>query len=1275
MANVANTIQIKRSGTSGAPSQLKLGELAYSYLTASGNPTANGGDRLFIGANGVNGGTGYANDVIVIGGKYFTDLLDHTRGTLTDSSAILTDSSSKIDQLLTTNLAIGGASGAGLDQTISVTNTNGNLVLSANGTGLVTISGTYGLVIPVGSNSNRGTGVQGEIRYNTSITGFEGYNGSSWSSLGGVRSVDGHAYITAETSPGAGDDTLHFYAGTSGSPGTSVNVGNWTTTTLTITNGLVNLTNATSNQINFGSNGLAPPKANGYSTGAKIVIFDNNTSTDTGLAIGAEAGYMWSGVDTGNGFKWYAGTTELLRLDETSLTLQQTTASTDHTTGALVVKGGAGIAGDLYVGGNIVGASNTSAQFFGDSHGFNALYAGYSTFTALPNNVLQLTANINDYAQTNFQNYNNGNVASVDYVATAANGTNYTGFIDMGIASGSYDGTQTGVLGPIVTANDGYLYVTGDTTTSVGGVPGVGVGNLIIGTTSTGSQVKIAVGTGSTNIHPTVVFNPYNTPASNTSSGAMIVSGGVGISGDLYVHGQISADTASFASINDTPIGNLTPSTGAFTTASANVFLAAEGAPNEYGNAGFSFQNDGGYDTGMFSSGDGNVTFYANNTVIASFNNNLSGLNWTFDTPVTFTNGGSGGYTLPTADGSNQYALTTNGSGTVSWTAIVNSITAGTNLNTTSSATTGDVTINLDTTLTGLTEVDVGNLILSGSAVSSTSSSGSVNINTSPDGSTIHNWEFNTDGSTAFNNAAYTFPAAGAGSGNDYYILTDATGNGTLSWVSTTLTINGDASTTSTLQLLSQSLTFAGDTGPVKVEVSNQTVTTTVDAATTTTLGLASFDSTYFTVTMGNATITSGSIGNDRLTNSTISGISLGSNLDDLTVGTNLNFDSGTTYNGGAAKTINLDSTLTGLTEVDVGNLVIATNDISGKLGHGTQEVVINTTASDGTTQYTYTFGADGNLNVAGKITNVTTPTADYDAANKLYVDSVAQGLHIHDPAQVATNDTLAVLSGGTITYDNGTSGVGASITLSTPLSMIDNYTLQDLDRILVKNETTTAYNGVYVWHYPGTILTRATDFDKPIDITGGDFVFVEHGTVGGSTGWVQTDQTLSIVGTNAITFKQFAGAGTYIAGAGLNLSGNSFSVNAGYGLDTSGMGNALELASSVAGDGLTYTTGVINVVGTTNRISVSADAIDISTSYVGQSSINTLGTVTTGTWHADTIGSGYGGTGITTYAKGDILYASATNTLSKLNAGTDGQVLMQQGGVPVWADLDGGTY
>jgi hypothetical protein len=107
----------------------------------------------------------------------------------------------------------------------------------------------------------------------------------------------------------------------------------------------------------------------------------------------------------------------------------------------------------------------------------------------------------------------------------------------------------------------------------------------------------------------------------------------------------------------------------------------------------------------------------------------------------------------------------------------------------------------------------------------------------------------------------------------------------------------------------------------------------------------------------------------------------------------------------------------------------------------------------------------------------------------------------------------------------------------------------------------------------------------------------------------------------------------------------------------------------------LTYTTGVINVVGTTNRISVSADAIDISTSYVGQSSITTIGTITSGTWHGNTITETYGGTGQTSYAKGDILYASATNTLSKLTAGVNGQVIQLQNGVPVWSDLDGGTY
>src|SRR5690606_19594689 len=75
-----------------------------------------------------------------------------------------------------------------------------------------------------------------------------------------------------------------------------------------------------------------------------------------------------------------------------------------------------------------------------------------------------------------------------------------------------------------------------------------------------------------------------------------------------------------------------------------------------------------------------------------------------------------------------------------------------------------------------------------------------------------------------------------------------------------------------------------------------------------------------------------------------------------------------------------------------------------------------------------------------------------------------------------------------------------------------------------------------------------------------------------------------------------------------------------------------------------------------------------IASTYAGQNTIKTVGTIGTGTWQGTTIASGYGGTGFTTYATGDIIYASGVNTLAKLAAGTDGQVLKLAGGVPTWA-------
>ena len=277
-----------------------------------------------------------------------------------------------------------------------------------------------------------------------------------------------------------------------------------------------------------------------------------------------------------------------------------------------------------------------------------------------------------------------------------------------------------------------------------------------------------------------------------------------------------------------------------------------------------------------------------------------------------------------------------------------------------------------------------------------------------------------------------------------------------------------------------------------------------------------------------------------------------------------------------------------------------------------------------------------GTVNVNNtRITGLAAPKNDTDAATKAYVDAAASGLHIHATADAATTQSLALIIGGTVTYTTTT------IALSNPLTILDGYTLLDKNRILVKNEATTSSNGIYVWSSTATsLLTRADDFQTVIEISGGDFVFVVNGTRNGDTGWVQTEVTTNI-GTSPIIFQQFSGAGTFLAGGGLVLNGNSF-----------------------------------EVVGTSNRIVVSADAIDISNSYTGQTSIVTVGAVSQGTWQADTVATTYGGTGRTTFNYGDILLGT-TGSLQVLSMGLAGQVLQvnPNGDGVYWAELDGGSY
>jgi hypothetical protein len=237
-----------------------------------------------------------------------------------------------------------------------------------------------------------------------------------------------------------------------------------------------------------------------------------------------------------------------------------------------------------------------------------------------------------------------------------------------------------------------------------------------------------------------------------------------------------------------------------------------------------------------------------------------------------------------------------------------------------------------------------------------------------------------------------------------------------------------------------------------------------------------------------------------------------------------------------------------------------------------------------------------GTVDVANKrITSVAEPTQSSDAATKNYVDAVKTGLDVKDSVIVATNANL------TGTYANGSSGVGATLTNSgTQAALtIDSRVLTVGDRVLVKDQTTALQNGFYRVTTVGTVstnwvLTRSTDADENSEITPGAFTFVEEGTVGGNNGYVCTNVGAITIGTTPITFVQFSGAG-----------------------------------SVIAGDGLTKTGNTLNAVGTNNRISISADAIDISSSYVGQATITTLGTIGTGTWQGSVIGATYGGTGV----------------------------------------------
>ena len=276
--------------------------------------------------------------------------------------------------------------------------------------------------------------------------------------------------------------------------------------------------------------------------------------------------------------------------------------------------------------------------------------------------------------------------------------------------------------------------------------------------------------------------------------------------------------------------------------------------------------------------------------------------------------------------------------------------------------------------------------------------------------------------------------------------------------------------------------------------------------------------------------------GNSQI-NTTVSNNKISFNIINESIGTTQLTNAGVTN----AKLAN-PAVLIGAQTITLG--AAATTDLSGITSLVVDDITVN-----GQTISTTTANKDIALSPHGTGT-VTVPSGYKDRAGftdnslttKQYVDSVASGLDVKDSVRVATTAPL-----GVYTYNNGTSGVGATLTFSTAVTTVDGVTLADGDKILVKNEPAAgafdAYNGIYV-RTSSTVWTRDIEADTSVELTGGSFVFVEEGTIGSENGYVFTHNGLPTIGTTQLPVSQFSGAGQITAGAALSKTGNQLDVN-----------------------------------------------------------------------------------------------------------------------------------
>jgi hypothetical protein len=291
-------------------------------------------------------------------------------------------------------------------------------------------------------------------------------------------------------------------------------------------------------------------------------------------------------------------------------------------------------------------------------------------------------------------------------------------------------------------------------------------------------------------------------------------------------------------------------------------------------------------------------------------------------------------------------------------------------------------------------------------------------------------------------------------------------------------------------------------------------------------------------------------------------------------------------------------------------------------------------------------------------------PINALDLATKQYVDTlVVSGVHFHEPVRVESPTPL------TATYDNGMSGVGATLTNAGTQAalVIDGVALSLNDRVLIYTQTDPVENGIYYVSDVGSIstnweLTRATDADSyglasPNALGEGSTVFVQQGDTGAGELYLCNTVGTITFGTTPITFVQISSVQIYSAGTGLTLLNTQFSVT------TNGITDTLFRQSaglSVVGRSANSTGDVADIVAASDYQVLRRSGTSIG---FGAVSLDQSGAIT------GTLATGNGGTGLSSYTAGDIVYYATGTALSKLAIGSTNRILTSSGTAPQWTD------